>query len=477
MSSVRAVLLVAMTTAIPLNLFAAEKLGLDEYMQQVRGGNQGYQGALKSAEGSESRALEAEIRLAPTAFAGWQFTNDESPRVQPAFLGNKSVTSTYSLGLSQQTRFGLGASLSYNLTSTEILGANPAFLNPSDYKTARTQLELTFPLWRNLFGKETRAGLEMLEAQAMASSYTDRYNAKVWIMQAELAYLRLALARDVLEVQKNSLERSEKIRDYNANQARLGLGDNSDRLQAEAALRLRALEYRAAQDEMRSASLAFNSARGLDADVVEEATLHIPELVKQLKDIDVQAPEDREDVKAALQNERATEANSRVALQRLSPVVDTFFTGSLGGLSTETDVVNKQALSLNYPAYTVGVRVSAPLDVPKIFKTRSGYRKAIQGAEDTYERRSFDSKVEYDDLMKKISEARARADLSRQIEDVQKSKLDYERARRARGKTTTYFVLLFEQDYAAAQMVRLRSEVEVMNLLAQMRRFAAQGVL
>ena len=55
------------------------------------------------------------------------------------------------------------------------------------------------------------------------------------------------------------------------------------------------------------------------------------------------------------------------------------------------------------------------------------------------------------------------------IENAQKTKLEVERTRLRQGRTTTYQVLLFEQDYSAAALNRVKSAANILALQTQIR--------
>ena len=80
------------------------------------------------------------------------------------------------------------------------------------------------------------------------------------------------------------------------------------------------------------------------------------------------------------------------------------------------------------------------------------------------------------DLLAQLTEGKRKLDLARKIETVQKNKLDLERDRHKRGRTTTYQVLLFEQDFASSQLSRIRAEAELLRILAQMKTFSPASI-
>jgi len=55
-------------------------------------------------------------------------------------------------------------------------------------------------------------------------------------------------------------------------------------------------------------------------------------------------------------------------------------------------------------------------------------------------------------LNESFSEAKVQLDLAQKLENIQRMKLDAERNRLHQGRTVTYQVLLFEQDYLVAEL-------------------------
>lgn len=64
-----------------------------------------------------------------------------------------------------------------------------------------------------------------------------------------------------------------------------------------------------------------------------------------------------------------------------------------------------------------------------------------------------------------------RLDMARELETLQKEKLDHERVRFSHGRTTSFQVLQFEGHYSEAQLTRLRMENEALLIKAQARLF------
>jgi outer membrane protein TolC len=111
------------------------------------------------------------------------------------------------------------------------------------------------------------------------------------------------------------------------------------------------------------------------------------------------------------------------------------------------------------------------LDFGLSSSARDGWRRELIAAELAYDRKFFEQERSWSDLNQNLSEARQHLELSRKLETIQEAKLKSERNRLQHGRTTTYQVMLFEQDYILSQLTRIRDQANVLNIIAQMKLF------
>jgi hypothetical protein len=135
----------------------AQVLTLSDFLSQVKEKHLGYQASQLVSQGAMERSQEGELLTSPQLFSNVSYLDDQKPTNNPAFLGRRTVYENYTLGVAQQTSFGLSARLSYKVTRTELFGVNSAFVPLPKFYDVVPQLELTQSLWRNGLGSETRA--------------------------------------------------------------------------------------------------------------------------------------------------------------------------------------------------------------------------------------------------------------------------------------------------------------------------------
>jgi outer membrane protein TolC len=447
---------------------AAATLRLDDYLDQVRTQNPAYRAANQSSQGALLRQNEADIPLAFTLFGSAQALEDESK--SPLFPGLQDHTQrTLQAGIRKTTTFGLSGDVSYTYGFEHYIPLAPGLYY------GRATIELTQSLLQNGFGAAISADRERIEAQNLAQHFQDSFTSKAALAEAEAAYWRLALAREAVDVSKDAVERAQKIYDWNARRARLQLAEQSDLLQSKANLEQTKLQLQTARDTERTSSQSFNVAR-------YNTTDDVPEKLEPLENerIDsLQPPERkgmRDDVKAAEQAAKASAAGARAQASRDLPQLDVYGSYSTNSrLLPEASEASYESVRLNNPTKSVGVRFSVPLDFGTVSDARKGLKLQETAADLNYQKTVFDVEKQWSDLSQRFLEAKQRLLLARSIEDAQQKKLENERGRLNRGRTTTYQVLLFEQDYRQSQLTRIQAQADVLQILAQMKLFGERS--
>jgi len=434
-------------------------LGLNDYLGQVGQKHLGLKASDQIARAAKSEASEAATLTAPSLLAN--ATKSSEGRSNPLSPDSHFATTTYSLGVAQQTKAGISGKLTYNYFDLDVPGL-------AAYNTGYGQLDLSVSLLRNFLGRETRDQERLVESSALAKSYGQSFAAKSVLLEAEANYWRLAMARNLVTLQKEAVDRAQKISDWTARRVRLQLADRSETLQAMTNLQARRLDLRTAEDEERAAALAFNSSRGVLGEAVNERLTELtPELVNRMN-----APEraaKRDDVRAAEFQAQASAANALVALEKNKPTLELFGSALLTDPNAPSGALATMMPISARPSSAIGVRLTAPLNLGTLSQTREAYAAEARAADWQYQRKVFEEERDWADLTAKFRETKTRYHLFSDLEKIQKEKFEYEHERQARGRSTLQQVLMFETDLENAQLGRLRTLAELMTLSAQMK--------
>src|SRR5687767_6482352 len=126
------VILTSLLIILP-QLALGQELSLKQYLEQVKAKNPGYKGAVENAKGAEARVGEADLITSPMLMLNGLWIDSELQNTQPAFQGTRLKRQEYSLGVGQQTSFGLQAKLSYNLMHQDLEGVSPTIMPVPNY--------------------------------------------------------------------------------------------------------------------------------------------------------------------------------------------------------------------------------------------------------------------------------------------------------------------------------------------------------
>lgn len=459
---------IALTTLIlPQSAFSASQLTLGAYLDQVNGKSPIVEAQRLNAESGLRRAEGSEVLTFPYLFGAANNYVDKAETAFPAQQGTETRSTVYSLGVGMNTPFGLNGKYTWN--NADVLTLGSSFATPGRY-TSYNRLDFTLNLIRNGFGSEVRARKELIRSSNTAQALAGRFAYTAKMAEAEGTYWRLALARQAVLVQKDVLARAGKLLVWAKRRVGMQLGDRSDLLQAQASNDLYTLGLANAVEEERSAARAFNLMRNVEGESVPEAVA-FPSVDEMIK---MKAPErkgDRLDLQATAEKTKALQAQAQLDKELLKPNVDVTAVYAWNGRDPARSAATSEALRGDHPTRAIGVVFSVPLNVPTWTSALKGADQGIEAAGLELEQARLNEAKEWRDITARLRDARARLHLVRTLEEVQKEKFDNERTRLQRGRSTTFQSITFEQDYAQAQLTRLRTQAEVLQLLAQMKTY------
>lgn len=462
------------TALLVPNLALTEELSLEQFLAQVREKNQSIVASTMIVEATGERADEGKLIFRPSIFAQGQMAIDKKPVANQATQGNRVDNEFVTAGLMQQFDFGLKGQLSYNIMHTKIYNAGATFVPMAEYNDGIAKLELSQSLWRNFWGKENRAQSTLIDSQSKATGHLENFRIKSILANAESVYWSLSQIKKVAKVQTDNLARAQKLTQWNQRRINNGLAERSDFLQAEANVRLREYELKNTLLEKGILERSFNSLRGLESNAVEETLLSLDN--KNLKLLQAPAKADlRDDTKAALEQQKLAKANADLSIERNKPTLEVYGSYALNGRDPERAEAVSDSFKTDHYTGAVGVRFNAPLDFGTTSRNIDGYKKEQIAAEYVYQKKVFDENREWNDLVARFEDLKTKLSLVEKIADSQKVKITNENDRLSKGRTTTFQVLNFEQDYATAELLKIQTETALLNIYSQLKIFSAGG--
>lgn len=437
-------------------------LPLETYLSQVTSENREIRAARDTSEGAALRTAESTLIYSPILSAQMHRLNEQKTNSLFPSVYERFSSDVYTLGIAQQTSFGLKAKLSYALSSYEYI-QTPS--RPKFYE-GTPQLEFSQSLLRNGFGSETRAQKEMSEAAATAAQYSESFKVRGLRAEAEGAYIKLAAARELKKISEESRKFAQEILDWNTRRIRLNLGEASDLLQAQANMEARNLQLQSAIDVERTSARDFNRIRNIDGDGVAE-NLALPPVNG---DIPGRA-QFRDDVRAAMEGTRVASAQATLGKERNRANLELFGSYAHNSRESQSGKALSESMKTTTPTSLIGLRFETPILFGAQCDSAKGYSKEAVAADTLKDQKVFNQEIQWKELVLRLAEARKRYEISVKLADIQKRKASAERDRLKRGRTTTYQTLLFDTDLSQAEANKIQSQSEILQIIAQMKTF------
>jgi outer membrane protein TolC len=456
-----------------LFIFSVEAMTLEEYLSEVKMKNGALVGLKVSTDAKGLRLEEGNLFFTPTFFFTGEYYDDQRPTNAPVFQGRQTLRHTLRSGLSQNFSTGTRATLSYNYYKTQLNGVSRSLIPRNKFFDVAPQIEITQSLWRNFLGSEFEAQVNVQKAQVETQKFNELFTSKQLLMNAENAYWRLYVAQNSLKVQLESLERAKKLRDWNEQRFKNNLTDESDLIQAEANLQSREIDYQDTLTEIKTALQEFNSFREEKDDFVN---LLETKSNKSFHILNASVPprmKMREDVRALLAGRKLAQANAHLGAQRNRPSFELYGSYSINGRDPNSynDSMD-MAFTATRPFSVLGLRFSTPLDVGALSDYKKAYSQEASAADMQFRRKAYEVDREYEILEQRFENFKKRLRLIQKMVEVQERKLNTEKRRYNQGRTTTFQVLQFEQDYANTQLLKLRYKRELIAVFNQLKLFS-----
>lgn len=459
-------------TSSLLSMSLANAMTVEEYLEQVKQNSLTYKSATTQGEASDAVAREADLITSPKLFASARSSADSIIGTPPVRMYNELKTNAFQVGVSQTFDFGLDLKLSVNANKQNLVNFSSNGQSPR-YWDVQPGVEFTLPLWAGGFGSLIRAQEELTRKQNKADSYANYSLSLQTLAEAENAYYALALAQERLTIQERSLSAGKNILSFVTGQRNKNLGETADVLQAKALVEAYELQLKQAQNQLLKAERDFNKLlnKDLKAEVAKLDKVDFARLIN-LKH-PAARPGDRFDVLAQRAQIDLAKASSDLVLERNKPQLNLMGGYKVQGRDNEKVSKAFSDVSNDHYGRYIGVQFSMPLNVQALNDARGGAQRLKEAASIKEANLEYSQNQDWTNIRETLQEAQSSLTLALGMERAQKAKLENERVRLRQGRTTTYQVLLFEQDYTNAQASTLAIANQIIALNAQLKLFVA----
>ena len=448
-------------------------LTLNDYLKEVTEHNDEYQSAQLLAEAGFGRSEEGFLMLSPNLTSSVSYLKDDQPPLSEIIPHAKRVNKDIRVGVAKKFSTGTNVKLDYDSLYTDNSNLSARFTTHNKYWSVKPTVTLQQPLMRDWLGAETRALINLKNAQAKAQGHLNNFNQKKILADAESVYWDLATVVSNIAIREDSVKRSNKLADWAQKRSKSGLGNDSDLFQARSSLDQRKFELESLRDYQKSTARLFNAFRTLSSDSVPDRLdsynkINIGALKPKSTDL---PPGIREDLKAQYENYLATLAASQVSAQSTKPDLNL----NMQYYPSSREESYRQSLndSLNHKhnTYNIGLNLSVPLDRDLIANLNNSYKAQSRAALLEFNRKQFELSNEWKRLAEQFNLFIKQLHIADAIVKTQLEKLKNEEDLLKNGRTTTFQVLQFEQDYFNAQTQYLDTKNKLLKLSTMMKLF------
>lgn len=452
-------------------------LSLEDYLSQVQNQNLTIEKSLKNADSFELLKQKAQLISAIKLYGFSEYSFAEPNRALQ-FIRYKSVKNQNSrIGLSQNSSYGINTNIYYSLNNTRYVDFNTNFTtNPLASKNyqAIPVAELNIPLWQNFLGKSTRARQDSALFENEAQKLSAQALSLNELVGAEKSFWLMVYAQKAYEIQTRALNSAQKILNYLAKKEQMNLAEKGDVLQAKAMVESKKLAVNQAENFLKISARDFNKRRNLQHDYVEEklVSFDINKLIN-LK-FDAQRKNDRLDIKSQKAMVEASVAQAKIEEESNKPALNLYASYSLNQVENNRINALSNTFDRNAPNGKIGLELSMPVNIGLSADIRRGARIKASAEKVSYREKLLQQEIDWINLQQNLHDYQENLKLSNQVEQIQKIKLENERNLLSRGRTSTYQILVFEQEYSNSELTTQQLAQKLHELIADQKLYQSE---
>lgn len=438
---------------------------LPVFLTKVQNTHPAVQQWVKAKTAAEQRREQTQLLTETHLNAQGQVLSETKPGNFSSFLGEETQSYSGQLGASGTWASGTQWRTGMQLTAITMPGANTSLVSQKEYAEGRLFAELTQPLWRDAWDTGLIRRTEQIQTASDAEIAIASFNITQLLVEAETAYWRHAVLAQLVEEATDAVSRAKALLSWTETRRTTALAQDNDVAQAKATLALRELELEQAKADWKQAAEVlsyWSKARVSDAIPADTQLLALSMPKKKQYREDLLAQMAAEDLARITTDEQREASKPNLAL-----------TGTLALNQREDRIGNVigNSLSTRYPSIGLTMQLDIPLDGVT-------HQKLVESANTAWESEQSKTKAlsaridqGWTTVASTVASAKLRLTKAKALEKAQYTKWQLEAERHKKGRSTLAQVLTFEQDYANAQALVLRSKLDLLTALAQAKLF------
>ncbi|MBI4040508.1 MAG: TolC family protein [Deltaproteobacteria bacterium] len=426
----------------------------------------------------ESERAQAFIHDAKSLFdvtlsstANWTHDQDKPAST---LSGRKTQTGVFNIGLSKKIPLGTKLGVSIENTykdSDSSVASKPTYWDPK-FKISATQ-----ELLKNSFGTSDRKERRAADLFQEASLTHGRDLKENVISEISKLYWTFVAHNDIQEIQKQALDRAQKLYEANLKKIKLGTIEKTDLLASQASVLARKADLLSAQDAFHSIHEDLKRSLKVPLETSFEPK---NELVFTPKKMDAElvitrALTQNKTYHTTLKELRANELKLKIAKNNFLPEFNLEGSIAFNGLAKEFESAWSDVSHMDFPTYYYGVTLSYPLGEHASQRTYLRQWVETEKAHLTLEKLKDDLRYT---IRQEIRTLDSQAQKVGHLFEVQKllyEKMKEEEKKFNQGRSSINFVIQFQEDHLQSSKELIFEKLSYQKALIDLKR--RQGAL
>lgn len=448
---------------------AAEPLKLEYYRQSVQSKSLKISVLASEKDGAFFEKSQGKQLTTPQAFIEYQASKDKSPTLTPEFSGTERNGDEIKVGIQAQTEIGIkprvyAFSQSQNVSNISSLATPDLSLQRKGFGA-----EAEISLWKNAFGKDIRGQIESLKNISESKALQAEASKTAFLLEADLIYFESSYLKQAILIKEDLVRQGEKLLAWTKNQSSDRLLEPVHVAQATAALQSRKLALVALRQQLLTNLIKISQLSGHTVsedtpfDSIDEILLKIPDV-----NLSVTQKVTLKSISKAVEAERL---NLDLSSEAFKP--DLSFKAqylSFSDTGRADDSARCKSVS-DCRAYSLSLNLSFPIDFENTQKGQAASRARIQSLEKNLELEQQNSKTESQQLIVQSQALKDQIQSLEKLIEAQELRLKKERERQAKGRATTFDLILSEQELGESRMALAEAKTKYLSTLSQFRLF------
>ncbi len=446
-----------------------KELSIDDYLREIIDNNPYYQAQKQQEENAINLAARSELLTSFNLFSSAKTGFYEQNQAAQIFRYDRYYNQNYQIGVSNSSSLGFDSKIYYSLNKINYKDFDTSrFPNPDLAKRnfqTNPVIELNIPLIRNFLGKAIKANQKLIISEQQVNKLTAQQLSQNTIIEAYKAYYNLFFSREKLKITKNALKQAQNIYDNAKKKLAMNLGENADLLQAKAMVEQKNLELQQNQNLIAEYSRQFNKIRYCEADktIPIIGRIDFDELVKfnlpnHINNSLIATKIAKAKMENAIANNEIIIENNKANLAINSYYAFKGVEGSINSaISSSSDPRGREG--------AIGLNLSLSLNNDAVNKIKSASQSNSKIAKNLYHYQEFLEDRSWLDLVSNLKNLQKSLVLAKSIENAQKLKLENEKILLNQGRSTTYQILLFQQEYLMSQLNTIEIAKQINNII------------